>query len=139
MPHTALPTELRLSIGRLARRLRAEKADRSISDSQLSALWRLREAADCTMGALSGIEGVTAPSMHRTVNALVDAGYVTRYSSPDDGRKVLLRLTDAGERVLDETSRRRDEWFTGRLRELDADELAIVTAAAPVIKKLANS
>lgn len=130
--------ELRLSLGRISRRMRNEKADRRISDSQVSALWRLSELGECTIGALSDRECVTAPSMTRTVQALEQAGYLERNTAPDDGRKVLLRLTDAGSILLTETVRRRNETFDAMLNDLSPEDRAAVIAAAPGLKKMAD-
>lgn len=130
--------ELRLALGRITRRMRNEKADRSITDSQFSALWNLAQLGECTMGTLSAKEAVTAPSMTRTVQHLEEAGYLHRHGSPDDGRKVLLSITDAGQEFLDSTVRQRDESFIAMLDELPASERAAVVAAAPGLKRMAG-
>ncbi|WP_157155041.1 MULTISPECIES: MarR family transcriptional regulator [unclassified Diaminobutyricimonas] len=139
MTDDTLPHDLRLSIGRLARRLRAQKADDSISDSQFSVLASLQWHGDCTIGSLSESEKVTPPSMNRTVNALEAAGYVARASAPDDGRKVVVSLTAAGRDLVQQTALQRDAWFVERLRALDPAQRAALEAAAPVIKELAES
>lgn len=139
MPDDILPHELRLSIGRLARRLRAQKADDSISDSQFSVLASLMLNGDCTIGSLSASEKVTPPSMNRTVNALEAAGYVARASAPDDGRKVVVSLTPAGRELIEQTRMQRDAWFVARLKALDPAQRAALEAAASVLKELADN
>jgi DNA-binding MarR family transcriptional regulator len=131
-------TELRITIQRLARRLRSERADENITDGQFSVLAALSREGARTLGELSELERVTPPSMNRTVGALADAGYVSRTASPDDGRKVLLDVTDSGRAIIAETRRRRDAWFSLRLAELTESQLDALRAAGPVLQELAD-
>lgn len=131
--------DLRLAILRISRRMRLERSATDITDSQLSVLFVLNKEGAQTLGSLSDHERVTPPSMNRTVNALVEAELVTRTTSPDDGRKVLIEATEAGLQVAHEAKRRRQAWFARRLAELDADERAALDAAAPILRKLADS
>ena len=87
---TAAPesSELRMSIFRLARRLRAERADDSLSDGQFAVLAHLSIHGAHTLGALAERERVSPPSMNRTVNCLEESGYLRREGDPDDGRRV---------------------------------------------------
>ena len=102
-----LDDELRIAIMRLARRMRLERADEDVTDGQLSVLFVLTKHGAQTLGALSEHERVTPPSMNRTVNALENNGLIVRESSPDDGRKVLITLTDRARALVVETQRRR--------------------------------
>jgi DNA-binding MarR family transcriptional regulator len=131
-------SELRITILRLARRLRAERADDNVSDGQFSVMCGLERFGPMGLGDLSARERVTAPSMNRTVNMLVESGYVTRSDSPDDGRKVLIDVTDAGRTVIAETRRRRDAWLSRTLAELDDADVAAIEAAAPILRRLAD-
>lgn len=130
-------SELRVTIQRLARRLRSERAG-DISDGQFSALCALAKEGALGLSDLSIRERVTPPSMNRTVNSLVESGYVTRSGSPDDGRKVLIDLTAAGQTIISETRRRRDAWFSRRLAELSSEAREVLHAAAPVLRELAD-
>lgn len=131
-------TDLRISIQRLARRLRAERADDAVSDGQFSVLCSLAKAGSFGLAELSASERVTPPSMNRTVNALVDLGHVTRIGSPDDRRKVLITLTESGRTVIEATRRRRDAWLSARLDSLTVSQRAALDAAAPVLRELAD-
>ncbi|WP_293170289.1 MarR family winged helix-turn-helix transcriptional regulator [Microcella sp.] len=131
--------QLRMVIQRLARRIRAERAGESISDTQLGVLWRLRTDGATTPGELATAERVSAPSMNRTLNALEASGFVRRDPSDDDARKVRVTLTPAGEHVIAETRRLRRQWFHSRLEELTASERAALEAARPVLDRLADA
>jgi len=132
-------SELRVTIQRLARRLRSERADNNVTDGQFSVLCVLAEDGPLGLGDLSESERVTPPSMNRTVNALVESGYATRNGSPDDGRKVLIDVTESGHNIIRETRRRRDVWFSRRLADLSPEQRHALELCAPVLRELADS
>ncbi|MGO3033508.1 MAG: MarR family winged helix-turn-helix transcriptional regulator, partial [Microbacterium gubbeenense] len=78
-------------------------------------------------------DGVTAPSMNRTVNCLEELGFVTRVADTDDRRKVRIAITDAGSAVVRETSERRDNWLAQILGRLDDAERRTLHSAAEII------
>src|ERR1700712_3531955 len=134
---SGLASELRLSVARLSRRLRAERDPRNpLSVASLSALGILFREGECTVGALAAHERVQPPSMTRTVNCLVEDGYVVRRPNESDGRQVLVDITDQGREILLADRRRRDAWLTQRLRELSPAERALLREAAPLIQQL---
>lgn len=130
--------QLRHTVLRLARRVRAERADDAMSDGKLSVLFILTNEGAQTLGSLSEHERVTPPSMNRTINALVEAGLVTRVADASDGRKVAIDVSDAGRRLVKETRRRRDAWFASRLNALTAEERATLDAAETILRRLAD-
>jgi DNA-binding MarR family transcriptional regulator len=135
-----LASELRLSVMRFARRLRAERQpDNPLSVGALSALGILFREGECTIGELAAHERVQPPSMTRTVNCLVDDGYAARRPSATDGRQVLVDITDKGREVLLADRRRRDAWLARQLRGLTPDERALLREAAPLIQRLATA
>ena len=135
-----LASELRLSVARLTRRLRAEREpDNPLSVASLSALGVLFREGECTLGTLAAHERVQPPSMTRTVNCLVEQGYMSRRPHDTDGRQVLVDLTEKGREVLLADRRRRDAWLARRLRELTPDERDLLRRAAPLIQRLATT
>jgi len=137
---SGLASELRLSVARLSRRLRAEREpDNPLSVAALSALGVVFREGECTIGALAAHERVQPPSMTRTVNCLVEDGFLTRRSNESDGRQVLVDLTEKGREVLLADRRRRDAWLARRLREMTPDERDLLRRAAPLIQRLATS
>jgi len=130
--------ELRLLVQRLARRIRNNRADGSMSDTKMGVLFRL-EVSPATPGQLAERERVSPPSMNRTLNTLEQAGFVGRSPDPDDARKVIVTLTGAGAELIAETRRLRTEWFGNRLAELAPDERAALQAVIPVLRHLSES
>jgi DNA-binding MarR family transcriptional regulator len=129
-------SELRVAVMRLSRRLRQERTETELSASQFSTLAWISAEGPLTIGRLADLERVTAPSMNRTVNCLADAGYVTRAASPDDGRKVLVSTTEAGEAVIRETRRRRDAWLAKHFATLTPAERDTLAEATAILRRI---
>ena len=136
---TALASSLRLAVMRLARRMRQERADTSLSISQIAALATLERHGPLTPGELAAQEKVQPPSMTRLAASLEAAGLVTRTAHPSDGRQVLLAVSPEGISLLKEDRRRREAWLAQRLRSLDADDRAVLHKAAVILDRLASS
>jgi DNA-binding MarR family transcriptional regulator len=136
---TALASELRTTVMRLARRLRNQRADTSLSLGQLAALGSLDRHGPMTPSELAGHERVQPPSMTRIVAALEGGGLVTRTDHPTDRRQVLVAVSPAGKALLRDDRRRRDAWLARRMRDLDPADLAVLRQAASVLDKLADS
>jgi DNA-binding MarR family transcriptional regulator len=141
---TGLATALRISVSRLARRLRVERlmpelAEPALSDTQLAALATLERHGAMSPGDLAEHEKVQPPSMTRVIAALVDWGLVTRAPHPTDRRQVILTVTPAGRSLVQKVRRRKEAWLARRLAELSPQERAILREAAPILEKLSQS
>jgi DNA-binding MarR family transcriptional regulator len=134
--HLDLSSALRLDVMRLARRLRAERADYSLTLTQLSALSTLERLGPLTPSALAENERVQPPSVTRVVAALEAKELVTRQPHPTDGRQCVIALTRAGKALVAENRRRRDAWLAKQLRALDEGEREALRAALPVLERL---
>ena len=139
-----LATTLRISVSRLARRLRVERtvpglAEPDLSETQLAALAALDRHGSMTPGELAAHEKVQPPSMTRVISALVEAQLVRREPHLSDRRQVVLTVTDAGRDLVNKARRRRDVWLAKRLTELTPAERATLRAAAPILEKLSQS
>ncbi len=134
----ATAAALRMATFRLARRLRAQRVVDTMSDGQFAVLAALTVHGPHALGELAERERVTPPSMNRTVNCLQDAGWVQRSPDADDRRKVAITLTDEGRALVAETVRRRDAWLEDALAGLSTDDLDILTAAAAVMRRVAD-
>jgi DNA-binding MarR family transcriptional regulator len=138
-----LASGLRISVSRLARRLRVERtgglAESGLSDTQVAALAVLERQIAMTPGELAEYEKVQPPSMTRVITALEERGFVQRAPHPTDRRQVVLTVTDDGRHLVDQFRRRRDAWLAMRLRELTPQERAVLRAAAPILEKLSQA
>ena len=124
------------SVVRLARRLRQERHT-ELTPTQLAVLGTVRVMGPATPSAIAARENVRPPSVTRTLNCLADDGYIVREPHPDDGRQVLVRLSDKGEVLLAEERNRRNAWLDGRLSTLTVDERATLRDASDLLERLA--
>ena len=130
---------LRDAVGRLSRRMRAERAATDLSLGQLAALRTLDRHGPMTASELAAHEKVQPPSMTRIVTSLEAHGYLSRTPDPTDRRQVVVAASAAGRSLLAEDRRRKDAWLTQRLQALDADDRAVLAAAVPVLEKLSRA
>ena len=145
-----LATGLRISIARLARRLRVERTaqgtpESELSDTQFAALSVLERhtgqerRTGMTPGELAEHEKVQPPSMTRVIAALEERGLVMRVPHSTDRRQVVLSVTEEGRTAVQRVRRRREAWLAKRLKELTPQERATLRAAAPILEKLSQS
>jgi DNA-binding MarR family transcriptional regulator len=140
-----LASALRISVTRLARRLRAERAAHGLrvlselSDTQMGALATLERHGAMTPGELAEHEKVQPPSMTRVIAVLEQHGLVTRSAHATDKRQVMLTATNAGRELVYQSRRVREAWLAKRLGELTPQERAKLRAAAPILEKLSQS
>jgi DNA-binding MarR family transcriptional regulator len=132
---TTLPSQLRLAVLRLSRRLRQEAAGQ-ITASQLSALSAVAHNGEVSLGELAAIERVAPPSMTRIAARMEEQGLVARLADATDRRVARLVITKEGQALLDETRTRRDLFLAGRLQQLSDEERADLARAIPILERL---
>ena len=94
MPPTHdLANELRIVLGQLVRRLRA---DNVLPTSHLAVLSRLDRTGAQTTSGLAAAEHMRPQSMAHTIGELEKEDLVARRPDPDDGRQILVDLTKRG-------------------------------------------
>src|SRR6202167_3956581 len=139
-----LATAMRISISRLARRLRVERlglggTETVLSDIQLAALAALERHDSMTPGELAEHEKVQPPSMTRVIAVLEERNLVRRSPHPTDRRQAVLTVTEEGRALVHRVRRRKDAWLARHLAELTTAERATLRAAVPILEKLSQS
>lgn len=136
---SALAGEVRTEVGRLAYHLREPATRSGITPTRLVALSALAHHRDgMRQGELAELMGVSAPSMTRLVDVLAEAGWIERTRDPHDHRAMLIVLSAVGEKTLETLRCESASVLTAELADLDAAERAALTAAVPVLRKLAD-
>jgi DNA-binding MarR family transcriptional regulator len=132
----ALASDLRLVLGQLMRRLRAEH---SFSLTQGAVLGRLDRDGPLGTVELAAAERVRPQSMGQTLAELEAQGLVVRRPHETDRRRTLIDLTDDGRRVLAEDRKRRIGWLAEAIdRELSAEEQETLDRAVALLARLAE-
>ncbi|HSG13155.1 MAG TPA: MarR family transcriptional regulator [Gaiellaceae bacterium] len=132
----AVAADLRPVLLRLARELRKETEQLGITARQATLLWLVKRKAGLSLAELAAEEGISPPAMSGHVDRLEQAGLLERVRSDEDRRRVGLRVTDEGTRVLRSVRTRRTIWLTDRLGALERAELDAIDAAIPALTAL---
>src|SRR5690349_6032565 len=136
-PTPSLAYDLRETIGRLVRRLRAEPGP---ALHVLTVLSRLDRQGPAGVSDLAAAQGMRPQSMAQTVREMETAGLVTRRPDPGDGRRQLVELTAAGHELLLASRAAREDWLARALdTELDDRERALLRDALKLLARVAEA
>ena len=133
---TRLASELRMVLGHLVRRLRAE---RRFSLSQAAVLGRLDREGTQSIGDLAVAERVRPQSMTQTISDLEADGLIERRADPTDGRRSLVQLTDQGRLTLEADRRQREGWLARAIAEdLSQEEQRVLVKSLGLLRRLSG-
>lgn len=137
-PDELLASSLRMTIMRLARRLRAERSDESLGLSQMSALASLMHGP-LSPTQLAQAERIQPPSMTRVITALESRGLIRRDEHETDKRQSVIVITDAGREIVEQDRVRRKVWLAEVLDQLSEDDRRTLRDAVPILDRITNS
>jgi DNA-binding MarR family transcriptional regulator len=134
----ATAQQLRLAVGQLVRRVRAETAAAGgLPVPQAAVLGWLDREGPMSTSELAAAQSVRHQSTARVVGQLVDLHMVTLSPHPDDGRKVLVSLTSRGRRALDRQRAERVGWLADAITDkLSPAEQQVLAKATPLLLRL---
>ena len=128
---------LRETIGLLLRRMR-QTSPGDLTLPENAALARLNRGGPATSSALAKLEQISPQSMGATLAGLEVRGLVARHADPEDGRRVLLSLTEAGQRTMQDKRNARNEQLAKVLETMfTPEEIRQLAAATPLLERLA--
>lgn len=131
--------DLRIAVGRLARRMRQlYNADESATFTELAVLSRLSRDGAMSSAQLAGLERVTAQAIGTVLGGLHRRGLVVREQDPADGRRVITAITPAGRATLDSREQVVVERLAAALDTLTPEERSRLEAALPILELLAD-
>lgn len=134
-----LAGELRISVGKLIRRLREQAHPGDFTSAQKSVLLRLDRDGPATVSALARAESVRPQSMRITVAGLEAMGAVRGASDPADGRQTLIDLTPTFRKTLTASRAAKEDWLVRALQaQLSPQEQAELMAATKLLQRLAD-
>jgi DNA-binding MarR family transcriptional regulator len=131
-----IANELRPILIRLARELRRETEQLGVTGRQAALLWEIRSLSGLNLSELAAVEGISAPALSGHVDRLERLGLVARTRATDDRRRIGLRLTKDGDRLLRRIRARRTTWLAARLDLLTTEDLAAVHRALPSLQRV---
>lgn len=132
-------SDLRRSVIRLARRLRAERSAGALSSGKAGVLGHLFRAGPSTAGEIAAAEHQQPQSLTRVFASLEADGLIERARSEEDGRRSVLALTERGREVLTHDMAGVDGWLADALNELSEIEVGLLALVAPLLDRLSDA
>ncbi|MEO7069273.1 MAG: MarR family transcriptional regulator [Nostocoides sp.] len=130
---------LRTEVNRLAYHLRTPATRSGVTPTRLATLGALaRYPQGVRQGDLAALMGMSAPSMTRLAEVLMEAGWVERERDATDARAYVLGLTAEGERTLANVRDAGTRQLLDDMGLLTGAERAALASAVPVLRKLAD-
>jgi DNA-binding MarR family transcriptional regulator len=134
--------ELRLAVGRLARRLRqlyAQGRGDQLTFTELAVLSRLHRDGPASASQLANGERVTAQAVGAAIRALHQRGLIQRTRDARDRRKAIVSLTDPGRTALTVREQAVIDRMVGAVASgYTTVERRRLAAAAPLLERLAE-
>ena len=135
----ALTGELRISLGKLIRRVREQASAGDFTSAQQSVLLRLERDGPATVSALARAESVRPQSMRITVAGLEAIKAVSGKPDPTDGRQTLIDLTPGFRKTVKVSRAAKEDWLTRALQaQLSSQEQKELAAAVRLLQRLAD-
>ena len=135
---TEVAATLAVGLDRIIRLYRSLTPPGELSLTAVATLASIEGLGPQRLTALAAREGVTQPAMTQLISRLEDAGQVRRESDPDDGRVVLVAITDEGRATLAHRRDSRAARLADVLARLSPEHLAALSAAQPALEALVS-
>jgi DNA-binding MarR family transcriptional regulator len=131
-----LAADLRIAVGQLIRRLRSENL---FPLTQTFVLGRLDREGAASVSDLAQAMRVRPQSMAQTIGDLEADGMVERSPDPNDRRRALVSLTEAGRVRIEEDRAVREGWLVKALEELPESDREAIERAVGILARLADA
>jgi DNA-binding MarR family transcriptional regulator len=127
---------LRIAAGRIARDGLGQKRVDGMTPSRITALAVLAAEEPLRMGELAARLGISAPTVSRLVDHLVEHGFLERVTDEDDHRATRVRLSAEGHSGLAAVRDHGAGLLADRIAALDDAERAALEIALPLLERL---
>jgi len=109
------------------------RAPQALAPAQMASLMRL-SAGPAAMTELARHLAVSVPTVSKSIDVLVDRGWVDRWVDPSDRRQTIVRLTREGRSVSAAMKRQSRRHVAGLLASLTSDQSTQLMATLEVLK-----
>jgi len=143
MAQLKLADDVRVAVGRIARRMRqlyGDSPEGALTITEAGLLSRLEREGPASPSELAATERVTPQAIAPVVRTLENRGLVARTKRLDDGRRTTVTITTAGQRAAAGHQRVVMERLSDALsRQLTAAERKQFAAALPLLNRVADA
>jgi DNA-binding MarR family transcriptional regulator len=134
----ALAAALTTDLERIFGLFRSLSPASGLSMTAATTLARLERVGPQRLTLLAAREGVTQPAMTQLISRLEESGLVRRAASQEDGRVVLVVITDEGRATLARRRAGRAERMADIIAQLSPEHQEALAAALPALDALAS-
>jgi DNA-binding MarR family transcriptional regulator len=138
MPLDALAAALTTDLERIFGLFRSLSPASGLSITAAATLASIERLGPQRLTVLAAREGVTQPAMTQLISRLEESGLVRREASPEDGRVVLVVITDEGRAVLARRRSVRSDRMAAIIAQLDPEHRSALAMALPALDALAS-
>jgi DNA-binding MarR family transcriptional regulator len=138
MPLDALAAALTSDLEGIFRLFRSLSPASGLSMTAAATLAAIERLGPQRLTVLAAREGVTQPAMTQLISRLEESGLVHREASPEDGRVVLVVITDEGRAVLARRRSVRSDRMAAIITQLAPEHRAALAVALPALDALAS-
>jgi DNA-binding MarR family transcriptional regulator len=138
MPLDELAAALTTDLEGIFRLFRSLSPASGLSMTAAATLAAIERLGPQRLTVLAAREAVTQPAMTQLVSRLEESGLVRREASPEDGRVVLVVITDEGRAVLARRRSVRSERMAAIIAQLGPEHRAALAIALPALDALAS-
>ena len=110
-----------------------------VSMAQLHIMVTLQRNGEMTMSQLADVLNVSDSNATGLIDRVEERGFIERYRVPTDRRIVLVRVTPAGEKMLDEVDALSDELLRSVLKRIPSAQLRGLAYAASALREALDS
>ena len=134
----ALAAALAADLERIVGLFRSLSPASGLSMTAAATLASVERLGPQRLTVLAAREGVTQPAMTQLISRLEESGLVRREASQEDGRVVLVVITDEGRAVLAQRRLVRTDKLAGIIARLGPEHRAALASALPALDALAS-
>lgn len=130
---------VRVAVGMVNRQARNTFTDGELTSPELGVISQIDRSGPTAVADLARLHQITPQAMGATVASLEKQGLVVRSPDPDDRRRSLLTLSDAGRDALHSgRDAIHDRMAVALGASFTDEEVATLAAAAPLLERLAG-
>jgi len=138
LSHDSIAAALAIDFERIVGLFRSLSPASGLSMTASATLAGIERLGPQRLTLLAAREGVTQPAMTQLISRLEESGLVRREASPEDGRVVLVAITDEGRAVLARRRSVRSERMAAIIAQLGPEHRAALAIALPALDALAS-
>ena len=128
-PTERIIADFRATIGAMKCAMSERLVRLGISMAQLNIMYVLQRNGEMPMSRLADVLNVSLSNASGLVDRMEERGFIERTRVAEDRRVVLVRVTNAGTRVIEENDALSDELMRDVLGRLEPAQLVIIAGA----------